>query len=46
MTLASAPIQRSADRRAELETMIVPIGGLVGPDSLGAQTAMNKGTGR
>ncbi len=39
-------VQRSATRRAELENMIVPIGGLVGPDTLGALTATNKGTGR
>lgn len=35
-------VQRSADRRAELEAMFVNAGGLVGPDSLGAQSASNR----
>lgn len=32
-------VQRSADRRAELEGLFVTAGGLVGPDSLGALSA-------
>jgi len=35
-------VQRSADRRAELEAMFVIAGGLVGPDSLGALTATTR----
>ncbi|MDQ3107667.1 MAG: hypothetical protein M3Q68_07680 [Actinomycetota bacterium] len=34
-------VQRSADRRAELESIMVKTGGLMGPDSLGAQTKEN-----
>ena len=34
-------VQRSADRKAELEKLMVKAGGLVGPDSLGANTKEN-----
>jgi len=36
-----AAIQRSADRRAQLETLILKAGGLVGPDSLGEAPTTN-----
>ena len=34
-------VQRSADRRSQLEALMVKAGGLVGPDSLGGATATN-----
>ena len=33
-----AAVQRSADRKAQLETLMLTAGGLVGPDSLGGDT--------
>ena len=35
-------VQRSADRRAQLETLILKAGGLVGPDSLGGNPKESK----
>lgn len=37
-----AAVQRSADRRAQLEAQMVKAGGLVGPDSLGGDSKENK----
>jgi hypothetical protein len=37
-----AAVQRSADRRAQLEAHMVKAGGLVGPDSLGGDSKENK----
>jgi hypothetical protein len=37
-----AGVQRSADRKAELEKLMVKAGGLVGPDSLGGNPKENK----
>ena len=37
-----AAVQRSADRRAQLEALMVKTGGLVGPDSLGGNPKENK----
>jgi hypothetical protein len=37
-----AAVQRSADRRAQLEALMVKAGGLVGPDSLGGNSKENK----
>ena len=37
-----AAVQRSADRRAQLEALMVEAGGLVGPDSLGGNPKENK----
>jgi hypothetical protein len=41
-----AAAQRSADRRAQLETLILKAGGIVGPDSLGGATTTSKETAR
>jgi hypothetical protein len=37
-----AAVQRSADRRAQLEALMVKAGGLVGPDSLGGNKENNR----
>lgn len=39
-------VQRSADRRAQLEALMVKAGGLVGPDSLGGSNDKNKENAR
>jgi hypothetical protein len=41
-----AAVQRSADRRAQLETLILKAGGIVGPDSLGGAPTTSKETTR
>jgi hypothetical protein len=39
-------VQRAADRREQLETLILEAGGIVGPDSLGGATITSKETTR
>ena len=41
-----AAVQRAADRRAQLETLILKAGGIVGPDSLGGASTTSKENAR